>query len=111
MILDFTDKTAIVTGAAHGFGRAISVALAERGASVWACDVLDDELRETALFAMRWSSHPSVGPHLIHWAEREALPGRRARKRLRVHSPNRSNIPDDFPYREVLFALRHHASP
>lgn len=39
-------KTVVVTGAAHGFGRAISVAFAERGASVWACDVIDDELRE-----------------------------------------------------------------
>jgi 3-oxoacyl-[acyl-carrier protein] reductase len=47
MNLDFTGKAVIVTGAAHGFGRAISVAFAERGAHVWACDVLDDELRET----------------------------------------------------------------
>ena len=47
MNLDFSGKTAIVTGAAHGFGRAISAAFAERGAEVWACDVLDDELRET----------------------------------------------------------------
>jgi 3-oxoacyl-[acyl-carrier protein] reductase len=36
-----------VTGAAHGFGRAIAVAFAERGAHVWACDVLEGELRET----------------------------------------------------------------
>jgi 3-oxoacyl-[acyl-carrier protein] reductase len=47
MNLDFTGKTAIVTGAAHGFGRAISLAFAERGARVWACDVLEDELRDT----------------------------------------------------------------
>ena len=47
MILDFTGKTAIVTGAAHGFGRAISVAFAKRGAHVWACDVVADELSET----------------------------------------------------------------
>lgn len=40
-------KTVVVTGAAHGFGRAISVAFAERGARVWACDVIEDELRET----------------------------------------------------------------
>jgi 3-oxoacyl-[acyl-carrier protein] reductase len=48
MTLDFTGKTTLVTGAAHGFGRAISKAFAERGAHVWACDVLDDELNETA---------------------------------------------------------------
>jgi 3-oxoacyl-[acyl-carrier protein] reductase len=47
MTLDFSGQTAIVTGAAHGFGRAISTAFAGRGADVWACDVLADELRET----------------------------------------------------------------
>ena len=35
----------------HGFGRAISVAFAECGASVWACDVVEDELRETGQIA------------------------------------------------------------
>ena len=48
MNIAFGGKTAIVTGAAHGFGRAISQALAHRGAHVWACDVLADEVRETA---------------------------------------------------------------
>lgn len=47
MNLDFTGRTAIVTGAAHGFGRAIALAFAERGAVVWACDVIEDELAET----------------------------------------------------------------
>ena len=47
MTIDFSGRTAIITGAAHGFGRAISVAFAERGAHVWACDVLEDELRDT----------------------------------------------------------------
>jgi len=47
MNVDFTGKAVIVTGAAHGFGRAISVAFAERGARVWACDVIGDELDET----------------------------------------------------------------
>jgi 3-oxoacyl-[acyl-carrier protein] reductase len=41
MIIAFEGKTVVVTGAAHGFGRAISVAFAERGASVWACDVIE----------------------------------------------------------------------
>jgi 3-oxoacyl-[acyl-carrier protein] reductase len=47
MKLDFGGKTALVTGAAHGFGRAISVALAARGASVWGCDLLEEELSGT----------------------------------------------------------------
>jgi len=47
MNIDFTGKTAIVTGAAHGFGRAVSVAFAERGADVWAVDIVPDELEET----------------------------------------------------------------
>ena len=47
MNTDFTGRTAIVTGAAHGFGRAISIALAERGAHVWAIDVIAAELEET----------------------------------------------------------------
>jgi len=48
--LDFTGRTAIVTGAAHGFGRTISLAFASRGAAVWACDVIEDELAETQRF-------------------------------------------------------------
>ena len=44
---DFTGKTAIITGAAHGFGRAISMALAEHGAHVWIVDIIEDELKET----------------------------------------------------------------
>ena len=47
MNIAFAGKSAIVTGAAHGFGRAISVAFARLGAKVWACDLLADELRET----------------------------------------------------------------
>jgi 3-oxoacyl-[acyl-carrier protein] reductase len=37
----------LVTGAAHGFGRAIAGAFATRGAAVFACDVVDHELAET----------------------------------------------------------------
>jgi 3-oxoacyl-[acyl-carrier protein] reductase len=47
MNLFFTGKSVIVTGAAHGFGRAISLAFATRGAAVYACDIIAGELGET----------------------------------------------------------------
>ena len=47
MNIEFNEKRVIVTGAAHGFGRAIALAFAQRGAQVWACDVLTDKLNET----------------------------------------------------------------
>jgi 3-oxoacyl-[acyl-carrier protein] reductase len=48
MNISFDGRTVLVTGAAHGFGRAIVLACAQRGARVFACDVLADELAETA---------------------------------------------------------------
>jgi 3-oxoacyl-[acyl-carrier protein] reductase len=47
MHLHFENKTVIVTGAAHGFGRAIALAFSRLGARVWAWDVLSNELEAT----------------------------------------------------------------
>jgi 3-oxoacyl-[acyl-carrier protein] reductase len=48
MNIEFAGKTVIVTGGAHGFGRAIAHAFAARGAHTWTCDILADGLTETA---------------------------------------------------------------
>jgi 3-oxoacyl-[acyl-carrier protein] reductase len=61
MNFDFHGKTAIITGAAHGFGRAISLAFAQRGAQMWACDVIEDELRETMRLCVAAGGTCSVG--------------------------------------------------
>jgi 3-oxoacyl-[acyl-carrier protein] reductase len=43
----FDGKTVLITGAAHGIGRALCVAFAQQGADVWGCDILEDKLAET----------------------------------------------------------------
>ena len=57
MNLDFAGKTAIVSGAAHGFGRAICMALAQNGADVWALDIEEDGLAQTAQLCGEASGH------------------------------------------------------
>jgi 3-oxoacyl-[acyl-carrier protein] reductase len=47
----FDHRTAMVTGAAHGFGRSIALNFAALGARVFACDILEAELQETARMA------------------------------------------------------------
>jgi 3-oxoacyl-[acyl-carrier protein] reductase len=51
MRISFEGQTALVTGAAHGFGRAIAHAFAAEGARVVAADVLAGGLAETAAVA------------------------------------------------------------
>ncbi len=73
MNIRFEGKTAVVTGAAHGFGRTIALALAERGASVWACDVLGDELNETRQLCQGLDGNCSV--KAVDVRERAAVRG------------------------------------
>lgn len=47
MLIAFPDRTVIVTGGGHGFGRAIAQGFAQRGAKVWVCDLNDSALAET----------------------------------------------------------------
>ena len=53
--MDLSGKIAIVTGAAHGIGRAISLRLGQQGATVWAVDLLADELAKTVELARQAS--------------------------------------------------------
>lgn len=59
MEIRFPGKSVIVTGAGHGFGRAIAHAFCARGAVTWACDINDAGLEATAAEAK-----PSAGGRL-----------------------------------------------
>jgi 3-oxoacyl-[acyl-carrier protein] reductase len=47
MNISFDGKRVLVTGARHGFGRAIAKAFADNGAQVFACDAVEEGLAET----------------------------------------------------------------
>lgn len=68
MNITFQSRTAVVTGAAHGFGREITRQLAELGATVWATDILPDELAETARLA-----GPNCRPQSLDVTDRDAV--------------------------------------
>jgi 3-oxoacyl-[acyl-carrier protein] reductase len=63
MIIEFAGKTVVVTGAAHGFGRAIALAFAAQGATVYACDVNTEGLAETARLGPIKTLSLDVGDH------------------------------------------------
>jgi len=71
MQLRFDGRTALVTGAAHGFGRAIALGLARLGASVFASDVAAAELTETGRLAQD-AGHP-LEVATVDVSDREAV--------------------------------------
>jgi 3-oxoacyl-[acyl-carrier protein] reductase len=48
VLIEFSNRRVIVAGAARGIGRAIVTAFAERGATVWAGDLLTEEIAPLA---------------------------------------------------------------
>jgi 3-oxoacyl-[acyl-carrier protein] reductase len=67
MNIDFTGKTVLVTGAGHGFGRAIAHAFLANGARVFACDVNTDALAETQRL------NPGIGTLVLDVGNRDAV--------------------------------------
>jgi 3-oxoacyl-[acyl-carrier protein] reductase len=68
MMISFEGKRAIVTGARHGFGRAIAKAFAENGAEVFACDAVEEGLAET-----RKLCGGTCETHLVDVADHDAV--------------------------------------
>lgn len=70
--MDFTDRTAVVTGAASGIGRAVALALARAGARVVAADRDLDGAKSTA------SRHEALSAHFVDLAAEETVTALRA---------------------------------
>lgn len=69
-MLDLTGRTAVVTGAASGIGRAVSLSLARRGCNLALADLNDDGLAETARLA---GNAVTVSRHRLDVTDRAAV--------------------------------------
>ena len=68
---NFRGRVAVITGAASGIGRALSIALAERGCDLALVDVNEAHLDETASLSRRHGVN--VSTHRIDVSSREAM--------------------------------------
>jgi hypothetical protein len=64
--------------------------------------------KDIAVEVLTWSRDPRVGPFLREWALRRVQLQKRIQLRRRPLAARRLAIPPDFPYRNVLRALRGH---
>ncbi len=73
--IDYTGRTAVVTGAASGIGRSLAVALARRGADLAISDVDSEGLAETAAMCRSARSKPAgrVETYRLDVADRAAV--------------------------------------
>ena len=70
---DFNDKLAVVTGGGTGMGRELVLALVADGARVAMCDVMQDNMDETARLAAQVNSAAKVTSHLCDVSNEDAM--------------------------------------
>lgn len=71
--MDLKDKTAIVTGASRGIGRAVALSLAARGAAVAACARDEEKLAEVVREARERELPGRVDPRRLDVTDRAAI--------------------------------------
>jgi hypothetical protein len=66
---------------------------------------------ELATEALTWAKGPEVGAQLREWITKRIPLERRAQCRRKADAPSRPSVTANFPYAEILRALRGHAGP